>query len=191
MPCEWAQPNVKTWADTRATLLAFRLLGLLFDPEDGGNIYLRSGSKLLPDCTVLYPRKYYFSNTDLIKRSVRIHYIAKTHYTIQEYMLVCRSSGSLMYSIWLIMTRLLRHHFIFNTIPLFILRWEIQTYTGIFFRKVACTWYDVTSFVQWMNFNCTVHFHQIYISHKHDPILIKISSFGMITRSLQRLDSLA
>jgi hypothetical protein len=37
------------------------LLGLLFDPEDGRNLFLRNVGLLLPDYTAVYPRKWNFS----------------------------------------------------------------------------------------------------------------------------------
>jgi hypothetical protein len=42
--------------------------------------------------------------------------------------------------------------YILSILPIFIPRWEIQKYAGIFFRKVAYTWYDVPWFVEWMDF---------------------------------------
>lgn len=38
------------------------LLGLLLSPEDGGGIFPQSVSKVLPDYTPSYPRRYYSSN---------------------------------------------------------------------------------------------------------------------------------
>jgi hypothetical protein len=34
------------------------LLDLLLNPEDGGDMFLRNISKLPPDYTALYPRRY-------------------------------------------------------------------------------------------------------------------------------------
>jgi hypothetical protein len=38
-------------------LLADRLLGFLFKPEEGGSMYLRNFGGLIPDCTALYFRR--------------------------------------------------------------------------------------------------------------------------------------
>jgi hypothetical protein len=43
----------------RRLLHADYLLGLVFDREDGGTIFLRNICKLTPDYTVLYPRRLY------------------------------------------------------------------------------------------------------------------------------------
>jgi hypothetical protein len=37
------------------------LLGLFFDPEDGGSVFLRNVGSLSTDCEALYPRRYYSS----------------------------------------------------------------------------------------------------------------------------------
>jgi hypothetical protein len=37
------------------------LLGLFFDPEDGGEMFLRNVGRLSTDYTALYPRRYYSS----------------------------------------------------------------------------------------------------------------------------------
>jgi hypothetical protein len=39
------------------------LLGLRFNPEDGGNIFLENVGRTLPDHAVLNPRKYVFIAT--------------------------------------------------------------------------------------------------------------------------------
>jgi hypothetical protein len=35
----------------------FCLFGLLFEPEDGGHIFLQNVSKFVPDCTTLHLRR--------------------------------------------------------------------------------------------------------------------------------------
>jgi hypothetical protein len=40
-------------------LFACYLLGLLFDPEDGGSVFLQNVSELIPDYTVSHPRTQY------------------------------------------------------------------------------------------------------------------------------------
>jgi hypothetical protein len=42
---------------TSRTLLAGFLLGLLFDPEDGGSVFLQNVVVLLSDYIALYPRR--------------------------------------------------------------------------------------------------------------------------------------
>jgi hypothetical protein len=41
----------------RCLLLASRLLGLLFDPDDGGDMFLRNVCKFLTDYTSSHPRR--------------------------------------------------------------------------------------------------------------------------------------
>jgi hypothetical protein len=48
---------------------AFRLRGLLFDPEDGGITFFRNVGKLLSHYTASYPRRQFSSSTLLIQKS--------------------------------------------------------------------------------------------------------------------------
>jgi hypothetical protein len=48
-----------------ACFILFFLLGLFFDPVDGGYMFLRNVDLLTPDCTASYPRRYNSSHTSL------------------------------------------------------------------------------------------------------------------------------
>jgi hypothetical protein len=56
---------------TKVLLLAFGLLGLIFDPEDGGSTFLRNISELLPEHTASHP-------TVFIGRTVRTSNVTGT-----------------------------------------------------------------------------------------------------------------
>jgi hypothetical protein len=49
-------------------------LNLLFDPEDGGDMFLRNISWLSTDHTGLYPRRWYSSTSIIIPSFVRFYY---------------------------------------------------------------------------------------------------------------------
>jgi hypothetical protein len=51
-------------------LLTGLLLHLLFDPEDGGNMFLQNVGGLLPNNTVLQPRRQYCSKSPLWKLQI-------------------------------------------------------------------------------------------------------------------------
>lgn len=49
-----------------ALLILYKFLGLLFDPDDGGNMFLRNVDELLPDYIELHVRTQYILQTQCI-----------------------------------------------------------------------------------------------------------------------------
>jgi hypothetical protein len=52
-----ARPKTKAYEATVILKSRKPVLGLLFIPEDGGNMFLRNAGWLSPDYTALYPRR--------------------------------------------------------------------------------------------------------------------------------------
>jgi hypothetical protein len=94
------------------------LLGLFFDPEDEGHMFLRNVGWLSTDYTMLYSRRFLFMNVTLCKNVLLGNWVVRETYLYEGYsecnligfMQLMWERGELVHSRWRHMTHCLANH---------------------------------------------------------------------------------